>query len=261
MPINYNMENFISFANNLADESEKIIMNYFRKSMNTESKQDNSPVTVADKKSEEKIRMLIKNEYPSHGIIGEEYERVNIKSEFTWVIDPIDGTRSFVAGHKDFGTLIALLYKKEPILGIINCPAHNERWVGRKNHPTTYNGNIVKTSKVNKIEDSYLFTSGLYLEDKNFREGMENIIKQTKFHRFGGDCYMYGMVTMGLIDIVIEDTLKIWDYMALIPVIQGAGGIVTDKFNKSITYESQGSLIVSANKELHSEIMKILTRN
>ena len=256
-----NIDELSDFSKHLADESEKIIKKYFRTSLNVDNKEDKTPVTIADKEVELKIREIIKNNYPEHGILGEEFDQTNIESEYIWVIDPIDGTRSFIAGHKDFGTLIALLYKKEPILGIINCPAHNERWVGRKNHPTTYNGNIVETSQVNKIEDSYLFTSGLYLEDKNFREGMENIIKQTKFHRFGGDCYMYGMVTMGLIDIVIEDTLKIWDYMALIPVIQGAGGIVTDKFNKSITYESQGSLIVSANKELHSEIMKILTRN
>jgi len=218
-------------------------------------------VTIADKECESLIRDLIIKRYPNHGILGEEHENVNPESEFVWVIDPIDGTRSFIAGHKDFGTLIALLHNKEPILGIINCPAHQERWQGIINEHTKLNGNNVNTSNIIKLEDCYSFTSGLYFESEDFKKKYDYLIEKIKYHRFGGDCYMYGMVTMGLIDIVIEDTLKIWDYMALIPVIQGAGGIVTDKFNKSITYESQGSLIASANKELHSEIMKILTRN
>ena len=105
-----------------------------------------TPVTVADKKSELKIRELINKAYPSHGILAEEFDNTNLDSEYIWVIDPIDGTRGFITGHKDFGTLIALLYKKKPILGIINCPAHNERWIGVENQITTLNGKNIKTS-------------------------------------------------------------------------------------------------------------------
>ena len=257
----YDLKDFVTFANILADESEKIIMEYFRKSFNTELKNDNTPVTIADKKSEKKIRLLLNEKYPNHGIIGEEYDKVNLNSEFTWVIDPIDGTNSFIAGHKDFGTLIALLHNEKPILGIINCPAHQERWVGILNQPTTLNSKIVSTSKIEKIENSYIFTSGLYFDDKIFRADFDKILKKTKYHRFGGDCYMYGMIAAGLIDIVVEDTLKIWDYMALIPVIEGAGGVVTDKYNNAITVDSSGSIVASANDELHNEVMKILTSN
>ena len=124
------LKEFISFANILADKSSEIIMQFFRHQLNIEIKKDNTPVTIADKNSEEKIRELIKQTYPSHGIVGEEYESINLDSEFTWVIDPIDGTQSFIAGHKDFGTLIALLHNNKSIIGIINCPAHKERWVG-----------------------------------------------------------------------------------------------------------------------------------
>ena len=146
---------FYSFANMLANESEKIIMSHFRKKISIENKSDESPVTIADKNSELKIRELILKHYPDHGIIAEEFENTNNDSEYTWVIDPIDGTRSFISGHKDFGTLIALLKNKKPVLGIINCPAHKERWVGIENTKTTCNGKEVSTSNVNKIENAY----------------------------------------------------------------------------------------------------------
>ena len=255
------LKEFISFANILADKSSEIIMQFFRHQLNIETKMDNTPVTIADKNSEEKIRELIKQTYPSHGIVGEEYESINLDSEFTWVIDPIDGTQSFIAGHKDFGTLIALLKNKKPILGIINCPAHQERWIGIQNQPTTLNGNVVTTSNVQKIKDGYAFTSGLYFEDDKFKKGFDKIIQRAKYYRFGGDCYMYGMLASGLIDVVIEDTLKIYDYMALIPVIEGAGGIVSDKNNRAITLESDGSVVATANITLHKEVAEILKSN
>tara|TARA_Y100000590_G_C15582912_1_gene963042 strand:- start:277 stop:1059 length:783 start_codon:yes stop_codon:yes gene_type:complete len=254
----FDVKELLTFANSLADKSEKILNKYFRSNLDIEKKSDNSPVTIADKKCEELIRETIKKYYPSHNVIGEELENENNDKEFTWVIDPIDGTRSFIAGHKDFGTLIALLHNSKPILGIINCPAHNERWIGIKNQPTTLNGNIVKTSKTKKLSESYLCTTGIYFDDKTFRADFDKIIEKTKYYRFGGDCYMYGMLATGLIDIVIEDQLKIWDYMALVPVIEGAGGCITDKFNNKITINSDGSLIATANSEFHQEIFKAL---
>ncbi len=153
------------------------------------------------------------------------------------------------------------MHNEKPILGIINCPAHQERWVGILNQPTTLNSKIVSASKIEKIENSYIFTSGLYFDDKIFRADFDKILKKTKYHRFGGDCYMYGMIAAGLIDIVIEDTLKIWDYMALIPVIEGAGGVVNDKYKNAINVDCSGSIVASANDVLHDEVMKILTSN
>ena len=252
------IEELLNFSNYLADQSEIIIKSYFRKDIKVESKSDESPVTIADKKTELKIRDLIEKKYPNHGILGEEFDSKNINSEFLWVIDPIDGTRSFIAGHKDFGTLIALLHNNEPIIGIINCPMHEERWIGIKNRKTTFNGEIVETSKENQLSNSYVCTSGLYFDNKHFREGFNQIIKKTKYHRFGGDCYMYGMLASGLIEVVIEDTLKPHDYMALIPVIQGAGGTITDKYGNSINLTSNGSIVVSANEKLHKQLIKII---
>ncbi len=249
---------YVSFAHTLADESEKVLMKYFRSKINIQSKKDNTPVTIADTESESLIRNLIARKYPKHGILGEEYENNYNNEEFTWVIDPIDGTRSFIAGHKDFGTLIALLHNEKPILGIINCPAHNERWQGSINDPTLLNGDIAKTSDIKALEDCYSFTSGLYFEDEKFKNLYNRLISKIKYYRFGGDCYMYGMLASGFIDIVIEDTLKTHDYMALIPVIEGAGGAVSDRFGKKINLNSDGSLVASCSQSIHREVLKIL---
>ena len=253
-----NTEEFLKFANLLADDASKTSMHYFRNKIEIEIKDDESPVTLADKETEQVIRERIRKEYPKHGILGEEYENEKTDSEFTWVIDPIDGTRSYIAGHKDFGNLIALLHNEKPVLGIINCPAHNERWIGIKDKKTKCNGRNVSTSEVNKIKDAYLFTSGLYFEEPQIRKGLELLKKQSRYYRLGGDCYMYGMLASGLIDIVLEDTLKVHDYMALVNVIEGAGGIITDKFGKDISLDSDGSLIASSSKSLHNEIVKLI---
>ena len=258
MTLNYCPKEFIEFSNLLSEESSKIILKYFRSDYNVESKNDSTPVTVADKESESLIRELIIKKYPNHGIIGEEHGDVNPNSEFVWVIDPINGTRSFIAGHKDFGTLIALLHNKQPILGIINCPAHKERWMGICNESTTLNGNKAKTSNKEDISEGYAFTSGLYFEDKKFKDGFDKIIEQTKYFRFGGDCYMYGMLASGLIDIVVEDTLKNHDYMALLPVIEGAGGIVSDRFGKKINLKSDGSFVATCSQSIHKQVIEIL---
>ena len=256
--MNSNLDELINFSNYLADESEKIIKEYFRKPFKVENKTDESPVTIADKNTELKIRELIEEKYPDHGILGEEFDSKNLDSEFLWVIDPIDGTRSFIAGHKDFGTLIALLHNNKPIIGIINCPMHEERWVGIKNQKTTLNGGEINTSEINLLSKSYVCTSGLYFKNDHFRKGFNQIVKQSNYHRFGGDCYMYGMLATGLIEIVIEDTLKPHDYMALIPVIEGAGGIISDRYGKAIDLDSDGSVVVSANDELHKQLIKII---
>tara|TARA_B100002051_G_C16732035_1_gene638883 strand:+ start:1021 stop:1797 length:777 start_codon:yes stop_codon:yes gene_type:complete len=256
--MSFNFNEFLSFANLLADLASKTSMQYFRKKIDIENKDDESPVTIADKETEKVIRDKIRNTYTNHGILGEEYENENLNSEFIWVIDPIDGTRSYIAGHKDFGNLIALLHNNKPIIGIINCPAHNERWIGVKNNKTTCNGKEVSTSGINDIKNAYLFTSGVYFYEPIFRKGFESIKQKTKYFRLGGDCYMYGMLSSGLIDIVIEDTLKAHDYMALINVVEGAGGKITDKYGKPIDLQSDGSLVATSSNILHDEIIKII---
>ena len=147
---------------------------------------------------------------------------------------------------------------KKPIIGIINCPAHDERWVGAKNQSSTINQQTINTSSVTAIEDAYIFTSGLYFDEPHLRNAVDKIKNKVRYFRYGGDCYMYGMVASGLIDIVIEDTLKVHDYMALVNVIEGAGGVISDKFGNEITTDSHGSVVASANKELHSKLISLI---
>tara|TARA_Y100001970_G_C13966278_1_gene715793 strand:+ start:45 stop:818 length:774 start_codon:yes stop_codon:yes gene_type:complete len=256
--MSFNINEFVEFSNLLADLASDKSMQYFRKKLNIENKDDESPVTIADKETEMIIREKIKNSYPSHGILGEEYENENINSEFIWVIDPIDGTRSYIAGHKDFGNLISLLHNNEPIIGIINCPAHNERWVGVKNKNTTCNNKEVICSKIDSIKNAYAFSSGIYFEEPLIKKCWENIKNKSRYFRLGGDCYMYGMLASGLIDIVVEDTLKVHDYMALVNVIEGSGGKISDKFGNPISLKSDGSLIASSSEALHDEIIELI---
>ena len=256
-----NLNELISFANYLADEVEPIIKKYFRTKLTIDDKKDESPVTIADKKTELRIRELIEKKYPDHGILGEEFEDKNLNSEYLWIIDPIDGTRSFIAGHKDFGTLIALLHNKKPIIGIINCPMHSERWVGVDGKKTLMNGSQVNTSNIISLNKSYLNTTGLYFDhDDHFKRGYDEIIKRVRHFRFGGDCYMYGLIASGFVEIVLENTLKPHDYMALIPVIKGAGGEISDKLGNPITLKSDGSVVASANKKLHTQIIEIINK-
>ena len=116
----------------------------------------------------------------------------------------------------------------------------------------------VKTSNITSLEKSYMCSSGLYFDNDHFRKSFDKIIKLTRYHRFGGDCYMYGMIASGFIEIVIEDTLKAHDYMALLPIIEGAGGKVTDKYGKKININSEGSIVASANKDLHKQVIEII---
>ena len=258
--MNNSHQEYLIFANKLADAASITSMQYFRTNIDIDKKSDETPVTIADKNTELKIRSMIEKEYPDHGILGEEFDSINPGAEFTWVIDPIDGTRSYIAGHKDFGNLISLTQNKKPIIGIINCPAHNERWIGVKSQDSTLNKQLAKTSNVTKIENAYLFTSGVYFYEPFFRKGFETLKEKTKYFRLGGDCYMYGMLSSGLIDVVIEDTLKAHDYMALINVVEGAGGKISDKYGKPITLQSDGSLIASSSPNLHNEIIKIINK-
>ena len=256
--MNNSLQEYLNFANKLADEANTISMEYFRTSLEIENKSDETPVTIADKNTELKLRSMIEKQYPNHGILGEEFESINPEAEFIWVIDPIDGTKSYLAGHKDFGNLISLTQNKKPIIGIINCPAHEERWVGAKNQNSTLNKQPTRTSSVTKIEDAYFFSSGLYFDEPHLRNAVDKIKHKVKYYRYGGDCYMYGMVASGLIDFVIEDTLGVHDYMALVNVIEGSGGKVTDKFGNEITTDSRGSCIASANEKLHSELISLI---
>lgn len=243
---------FKEFAHHLALISAEIIKLYFRTELSIDNKHDDSPVTIADKKAEEIMREEIMKEFPEHGIVGEEHGNHNERAEFKWVLDPIDGTKSFITGALSFGTLIALLKNEQPILGVINHPILNEFLIGDGND-TTLNNEIVKIRVCNDISDATLLTTdhisiGRYYNANAF----DKLIRKVKLYRQWGDCYGYYLVATGFADVMIDPIMSPWDKMALIPIINGAGGIITDyNGNDAVT----GTSIVAASKGIHSDII------
>lgn len=246
---------FKSFAKHLSDISADVIKKYFRTTVSIDSKPDDSPVTIADKKAEELMRAAITKHYPEHGIIGEEFGIENPEAEYKWILDPIDGTKSFICGTITFGTLIALTHNGEPILGVINQPIMSDFLIG-DNTSALLNGEHVSVRNCDSIMNAVLLTAdhlnvGKYQDGKKFDE----LTSKVKLYRGWGDCYGYYLLATGFADIVVDPIMNIWDSMALIPVVKGAGGIITDwQGNDAIT----GTSIVAASGEIHSSVIKTL---
>jgi myo-inositol-1(or 4)-monophosphatase len=246
---------FKKFSRKLAEASAVIIKEYFRTNISVESKTDFSPVTIADKKAEEVMREIISKNYPEHGIIGEEFGNENENAEYTWVLDPIDGTKSFICGAYSFGTLIALLKNGNPIIGVYNHPILNEFLTG-DNKTAEINGAAAKLRKCDKLSEAVLLTTDhLNIEKYQNIEKFNQLIKKVKLYRNWGDCYGYYLLATGFVDIMIDPIMSVWDSLALIPIIKGAEGVITDYHGNDPV---KGNSIIAATPEIHSEVISIL---
>ena len=232
-PLESNLPELLEFAESLADAAEVPVLSHFRSQLNIEDKSDSSPVTVADRDAESRMREMIQSRFPDHGIIGEEYGNLNPESPWTWVLDPIDGTRAFITGNPLFGTLIGLMYEGEPMIGVIHAPVTGERWAAAKGFVCSYQDrknpkSICKTSKKTELSETFLYSTDPTMFNETRASRLHKIQTKVKNRRFGGDCYLYGMLASGWIDLVIEANMKLFDVMALIPVIQCSGGEISD---------------------------------
>jgi myo-inositol-1(or 4)-monophosphatase len=250
-----NLYEFKKFSKLLADKSGEIIRNYFRSKINVDIKIDFSPVTIADKKAEEIMRELIMREFPEHGIIGEEFGSYRQNAEYQWVLDPIDGTKSFICGSVTFGTLIALVKNREPLLGVINQPVLGEFLTG-DNISSELNGSKVKVRECRHISEAVLLTTD-HLNIKKYRDinKFEMLIERVKLYRNWGDCYGYYLLATGFADIMIDPLMAEWDKLALIPVIKGAGGVITDYSGDD---PLKGNSIIAASPGIHNQVIEIL---
>lgn len=246
---------FKLFARHLADISGKIIRGYFRQKLSVDSKADASPVTIADKKSEEAMRAEIMKHFPRHGIIGEEFGNHKENAEYKWILDPIDGTKSFICGTVTFGTLIALTKNDKPVLGVINQPVLNEFLIG-DNKTSELNGEFVNVRECSNLSDAVLLTTD-HLHVKEYRniENFNNLTEHVKLYRNWGDCYGYYLIATGFADIMIDPIMNLWDLMALIPVIKGAGGIITDYYGGDPV---KGNSIIASAPGIHNEVISVL---
>jgi histidinol phosphatase-like enzyme (inositol monophosphatase family) len=240
----------------LAAESGAFIRPLFgHRGLAVESKADQSPVTVADRGAEEMMRVMIKKRYPDHGIIGEEYGSENAEAEFVWMLDPIDGTKSFITGVPLWGTLIALLHKGQPILGCIHQPVLQQLLVG-DGQATTLNGRPTRVRPCARLADATILTSDT-LNFAKYQKGnaCEQLVKQAKLFRTWGDCYGYLLVASGLADVMLDPIMNPWDIAALIPIIRGAGGVITD-WKGGAPFPAEST--IAASPELHAQVIATL---
>jgi len=259
MPID---QETVAFAHRLADASGEAIRPYFRKKIAVTDKGSAmfDPVTEADKRAEEAIRTLIKRERPDDGILGEEFGTEEGKSGRVWVIDPVDGTRGFITGQTQWGTLIALNEGGVPVLGILDQPVLRERFVGGEDGAllrSSDGATRLATRACASLSEAVLMTTHPWSHfDTSEQDTFRRLAGKVLLSRFGGDCYAYGLLAMGFVDLVVEARLKPWDIQALIPIIEGAGGIVTDWRGGSCV--DGGRVIAAGDKRVHTEAVKFL---
>lgn len=235
----------LALAHCLADAAGAAIRPFFRATFAQEDKADASPVTEADRAAETVMRRLLGAEAPRDGIIGEEFGSERSEASRQWVLDPIDGTVSFMAGRPIFGTLIALLQDGWPVLGIIDQPISGERWVGALGQPTLLNGVPARTRACRTLAEATLASTGPQYFSDHDGEHFMALAAQTAHKRliFGGDCYNYGLLASGHVDLVVEAGLKLHDYAALVPVVEGAGGTMCDWNGDPLNADSDGHVI------------------
>lgn len=254
---------FTQFALSLAEEGGKTAMKWFRKKYSIEHKSDKSPVTVADKATETCLREMIRAQYPEHGVLGEEFGDENGGQEYIWSLDPIDGTRSFITGSPLWGTIVALVHKGAPLVGVVRIPELDECWwacrgCGAWSGGTDTEKKKIAVSTCTDLAQAKFYTTSPYYFSQQEKSVVERVIGAVDEARFGGDCYSYGLLASGYIDLVVESCLHYFDYMPLIPVIEEAGGIITDWEGKPLHMHSAGQVVAAATPELHQQTLELL---
>lgn len=238
----------------LADAAGAAIRPWFRRAFLVETKEDFSPVTIADREAEAAIRKLLADHRPDDGVIGEEYGEDRPDAARVWVLDPIDGTRAFVAGRPIFGTLIALLEEGKPVLGLIDQCIIGDRWIGAAGHPTLFNGRPAHVRACARLAEAHIGTTSPHVfPDRDFA-AFERVRVAARDTLYGGDCHNYGLVASGHLDAVIEAGLKVHDWAALAPVITGAGGTMTDWQGAQLRLGSDGRVIAAGDARIAAQL-------
>jgi myo-inositol-1(or 4)-monophosphatase len=254
---------FASFVDRLAQISGETILPFFRTSLEIENKKPGGfdPVTAADRAAEGKMRETIRNSFPEHGILGEEFGAEQSSSEYVWVLDPIDGTKSFISGMVAWGTLIGLMRFGEPVYGMMHQPFTREHFSG-DGGAAQYRGPAgnreLRVRACANLNDAVLYTTSPLLMNKADRAKFVHVENAVKLSRYGGDCYAYCMLAAGLIDLIVETEIKPHDIVPLMPIIAGAGGIVTTWENGPA--QGGGRIVVAGDNRAHAAALKLLNK-
>lgn len=251
---------FLALAHAMADAAAEVIRPWFRKRLAVDAKADASPVTIADRDAETVMRAMIEAACPDHGIRGEEFGACRTDADWVWVLDPIDGTKSFISGSLAFGTQIALLHRGQPVLGLINQPITGERWLGAGD-VATINGEPIRTSEKTRLGEAILYTSALEQFDRPRHDCFAALAANVRFSRFSHDCYAAGLLALGGIDLLVESNVFDYDILPQMPIIEAAGGIVTDWEGGRLTDAPRyDSVLMAANPALHRAALESLAR-
>ncbi|WP_421708254.1 histidinol-phosphatase [Algihabitans sp.] len=248
------LEPFAAFAEELAEAARLVTRHYFRTPVAVDSKADESPVTVADRETEARLRDLIVRRFPDHGIVGEEHGSERRDAEFVWVLDPIDGTKAFITGNPLFGTLIALTRGGSALLGVIDMPILGERWIGAEGLPTQHidatGRRAARVRSCPSLDRAVLQSTHPDMFTGADSDGFQRLGQAVKTTRYGGDCFSYAQLSSGFVDLVVEAGLQPYDFMALLPVIENAGGRATDWQGRPLTLDSDGHIIAAGDPGL-----------
>ncbi len=249
-------DSLLQFALDAVWQAGRITLGHFQTQLSTERKSDNSAVTIADKQAEEKIRQLVMARWPEHGIIGEEYGDINPDAKLKWIIDPIDGTRSFICGVPLYSTLLAVLDGDRAILGVIHLPALNETVYAVRGQGCYWNGRRVHVSSVDKLEDAALLISGLdHFQTPSQAEGWQRLVDATYTQRTWGDAYGYALVATGRAEIMVDPAMHLWDSGPLQVILEEAGGTFTDWKGNPTIHAGES---IATNGKLFQQVMDML---
>lgn len=245
-------------ARDIAAEAAATPLRYFRSGFDVEQKADESPVTVADRATERVLREAIRARFPSHGIFGEEYGSEGLERDVVWVVDPIDGTKSFISGSPLFGLLIAVLKGGRPVAGVIAMPALGEIYAGSPEAGSDRDGTALACRQGVPLDSAFLCINEANSLMTRHPEVFRRLMGSGAFQRFSYDCYPYAQLASGQVDAVIDFNLQPYDYLPVAPVVEGAGGVITDWRGKPLSLESDGRVVASASAGLHRELLALL---
>ncbi|HCM83524.1 MAG TPA: inositol monophosphatase family protein [Alphaproteobacteria bacterium] len=248
-----------SFAHQLADASGAVIQKYFRNVV-PEDKADQTLVTIADREAELAIRALIESHRPDDAIWGEEYGEKSGTSGYRWILDPIDGTLPFTAGRPNFATIIGLEHNGKNLLGVIDQPITQERWIGIAGEAAWHNNVQIKTSDKTEMKNALLACTTIERMDETEWGAFTRLRRAAKNVLYGGDAYGYGLLASGWIDVIAETGLKLHDYAGLAPIIEAAGGVITDWQGNSLAGVEKSNVLAAATPELHRAAMALLNQ-
>lgn len=242
---------FVTLAHQLANAAGEIVRGYFRQSYDIVTKPDATPVTEADRAAEQAMRTILEQREPEHGIFGEEFGTVRADAEYIWYLDPIDGTKAFIAGVPVFGTLIGLARRGRPVFGVIDQAVSGERWSGGAGHPSKLNEAPATCRSGVDLPNAVVFTTSPDAYEDGDLDALDRLRDKVGLMRYGTDCYAFGLVAAGHADIAIECGVSDYDYCALVPIVEAAGGMMTNWEGDPVTLGTDTRVIASGSAELH----------